>query len=90
MTDTSSNFTATLRELWAMLVKASGYAIAGISSISWTSLAIAAVTLAVIITAVPLAIGLFVVFVVVKFGLNALESRRRRGQLTPYKDVEGS
>jgi hypothetical protein len=31
-----------------------------------------------------------VVFVAVKFALNAIESRRRRGQLTPYKDVEGN
>lgn len=87
MTDTSTTLTHLLRDIWATLLKAGRYAINAISAVSWTHLAIAAIALAVILTVVPLAIGLFAVFVVVKLCLNACESRRQRGAATPYKDV---
>ena len=87
MTDTSPNFTVLLRDIWATVIKASRYTLTAITSVSWTHLAVAAIALAVVLTVVPLAIGLFAVFVVVKLCLNALESRRQRGALTPYKDV---
>lgn len=87
MTDTSTTLTHLLRDIWATLLKAGRYAINMIASVSWTHLAIAAIALALILTVVPLAIGLFAVFVVVKLCLNACESRRQRGTPTPYKDV---
>ena len=86
MTDTTSTINAILRELWDALAKAIRYGRDAIASTSWTNLAIACVFFAVVLTVIPLAIGLFLVVVVVKLAIGAVQDRRR-GKVTPYKDV---
>lgn len=86
MTDTASNFSAILRDIWDTLLKAARYGQQAIASTSWTNLALGCVFLAVVLTVIPLAIGLFLIVVVVKLALSAVQDRRR-GKVTPYQDV---
>lgn len=89
MTDTSSTFSAILREIWDTLARAIRYGRDAIASTSWTNLAIACVFFAIVLTVIPLAIGLFLVVVVLKLAVSAVQDRRR-GRVTPYRDVPGA
>jgi hypothetical protein len=86
MTDTSSNFSAILREVWDVLNKAARYGMDTLSSLSWTNLAVACILLALVLTVIPLALGLFLAFMVAKLLLAAVQDRRK-GKATPYTDL---
>lgn len=91
MTETSSNgsngFGALLQTIGDAIVKAARYTGDAVASASWGTLAAICIVAAVVLTILPLAVALFMVFVAVKLILNAIDSHRTRGPATPYRDV---
>lgn len=84
------SFTATLEEITRLLKQAVTYAASAIGSVTWPTLLVACVLLALIITVIPLAIGLFAVLMIGKLIFGAVSDRVERGAPTAYKPVEPS
>ena len=78
---------ALIEELGHTIVKAARNAGASIAAMSWPSLAVTCVMLALALTLVPLALTLFVIFMAVKLVMGAFILEKRRGKATPYKPV---
>ncbi|UUZ55875.1 hypothetical protein LP419_10620 [Massilia sp. H-1] len=52
------------------------------------AIAVCCVLLAFAMTIIPLALFLFVMFMVIKFVVTAFDNRARRGPATPYKSAD--
>ena len=88
MTNASFNtFTATMNEIGRLLVQAARYAANAVAAMSWPALLVCCIGLALLISILPLAIGLFLVFMVCKLAYNALDDRMTRGKATPHRPV---
>lgn len=60
----------------AKILRGCGRAIRGMAGLPWPALLAAAILLALVVTIIPLALFLFVVFMLVKFAVTALASRK--------------
>jgi hypothetical protein len=83
-----ASFFSCLEDLGGALLKAAKYAVAAISTMSWPTLLLSAVGLALLLTIVPLVLTLFVVFMAVKLVNGYLSERAARGPATPYTPVK--
>ena len=89
MTNTTTNsFSAAMEELGNACMRAIRYCTNAITEMSWPGLAVTCVLLAVAITVVPLALTLFIMFMIVKLAYGAVRERAARGKATPYKPVD--
>lgn len=79
---------ASLQDLSRTLVKAAKYAVGAISTMSWPTLLLSAVGLALLLTIVPLVLTLFVLFMVIKLVNGYVTDRATRGPATPYTPVK--
>jgi hypothetical protein len=77
---TFASFSELLEEIARAFAQAVRYGGRAVATMSWPQLAAACVALALVITIVPLAICLFVVFMIVKLAVAAIviHSRRHR------------
>jgi len=75
--------TGTLREAWDATVRIVRHAMRRLERMPWPSLLVVCVMLALLITVLPLALTLFVLFLLVKLVAAALGPRRRR---PPYRE----
>jgi hypothetical protein len=87
MSDSLASFSVLLDDIWRALCRAVRYASHAIATMSWPALLITAVLMAFAISLVPLAITLFVLFMLVKLVVGGFilgqRRERRRGE---YKD----
>jgi hypothetical protein len=78
-----------LDDIWHALCRAVRYASNAIATMSWPALLLTAVLMAFAISLVPLALTLFVLFMLVKLVVGGLVIGRRRNRVHPadeYKD----
>ena len=80
-------FFTTLEELVQSLMRGFRHAAREIAAMSWPMLMLTCVGLAMLILIVPLALTLFIVFVIVKLAMWLLADRRQRGHVTPHTDI---
>lgn len=83
---TFDTFFSTLEEIGRAIVKSAKYAVDAISAMSWPVMLLTCVALALLMTLLPLIVGLFVVFMAIKLAA-ACFADRKRGAVTPHKDV---
>lgn len=83
-----TSFYACLEDLGRALAKAAKVAVGAISTMSWPTLLLSAVGLALLLTIVPLVLTLFVLFMVIKLVNGYLTERATRGPATPYTPVK--
>lgn len=83
-----ASFFSCLEDLGRTLVKAAKYAVGAISTMSWPTLLLSAVGLALLLTIVPLVLTLFVLFMAIKLVNGYLSERATRGPATPYTPVK--
>ncbi len=81
------NFFTTLEEIGRSLVRAGRYAAGAIAAMSWPLLMLTCVGLALAIVIVPMALTLFIAFVIIKLAMAAL-ANRKRGAITAHKSVD--
>jgi hypothetical protein len=88
MSHSLESFSVLLDDIWHALCRAVRYASNAIATMSWPALLLTAVLMAFAISIVPLAITLFVVFMIVKLvvGGIVIGARRNRQPPTEYKD----
>lgn len=77
-----------LDDVWHALCRAVRYASNAIATMSWPALLLTAVLMAFAISLVPLALTLFVLFMLVKLVVGAFGTGKRRNDIDPsqYKD----
>lgn len=75
---TFASFTATLEEIGRALAQATRYGAQAIATMSWPALLASCIALALAITIVPLAICLFIFFMIVKLAVAAIVINTRR------------
>ncbi|MCE3607394.1 hypothetical protein LXA47_27895 [Massilia sp. P8910] len=83
-----TSFFASLEDLGRTLVKAARYAVGAIATMSWPTLLLSAVGLALLLTIVPLVLTLFVLFMVIKLVHGYMSDRATRGPATPCTPVK--
>ena len=89
MTNTAyDNFYATLQEMGRAIAKAARYGADAVAAMSWPAMAITCLLIAFAITILPLALFLFVVFMLIKVISAAIAERRTRGAPTPYRAAD--
>jgi hypothetical protein len=79
-----------LREVAAAASHVGRYAMRTLSRMSWPALLASCVALAFLLTILPLALTLFVIFLLVKIAIALVAGysyNKRRGNATPHKDV---
>jgi len=88
MNDSLASFSALLDDTWHALCRAVRYASNAIATMSWPALLLTAVLMAFAISLVPLALTLFVLFMLVKLVVGAFVAGKRRNDIKPthYKD----
>ena len=82
------NFYATLKEIGRALAKAARYGAAAVATMSWPALAVACLLIAFAVTILPLALFLFVTFMLIKLIFSSLAERAERGVATPYRSTD--
>lgn len=80
-------FAALLADVGNSFIKAGRYVARAMASMSWPTLLVSCVALALAITIIPLALFLFVIFMTARMVVIACASRKRRGPATPYRTV---
>ena len=85
---TLDSFFTTLEDIGRAIAKSARYAAGAIAAMSWPSLLLSCVLVAMLITILPLALGLFIVFLAVKLAHAALTDRATRGPATPHRPVD--
>ncbi|SHH23444.1 hypothetical protein [Massilia sp. CF038] len=85
---TFDSFFATLEEMGRAILKAARSGAAAVSTMSWPAIAVCCVFLAFALTIIPLALFLFVMFMVIKFVVTAFDKRAARGPATPYRSAD--
>jgi hypothetical protein len=85
---TFDSIIASMEEIARAIAKAARHCIGAISAMSWPALMVSCVALALAITIVPLALGLFIIFLLVKLVFTTIGERASRGKPTPYKNVD--
>ncbi|HEU4776477.1 MAG TPA: hypothetical protein VFS95_06590 [Telluria sp.] len=85
---TFDSFYATLEDMGRAIAKAARSGAAAVATMSWPAIAVCCVLLAFFMTIIPLALFLFVMFMVIKFVVTAFDNRARRGPATPYKSTD--
>lgn len=83
-----NDFTATLQEIGRALSRAARYGAAAVATMSWPALAIACLLIAFAVTILPLALFLFVMFMLIKIIFAAIADRKERGAPTPYRPAD--
>ena len=88
MNQSFASLSSLLDDTWHALCRAVRYASNAIATMSWPALLITAVLMAFAISLVPLAITLFLLFMLIKLvaGGFAIGKRRERDVATDYKD----
>ena len=89
MSDTFTSFSILLDDIWHALVRAVRYGANAIATMSWPALMLTAVLMAFAISLVPLALTLFLVFMLIKLvvaGLVVATRRERRARTDIDKD----
>jgi len=89
MSHSLASFSVLLEDIWQALCRAVRYAANAIATMSWPALLLTAVLMAFAISLVPLALTLFVLFMLVKLVVGALvigKRRNRQAGHTDYKD----
>lgn len=84
---TFDTFFTTLEDIGRAIARSVKYAVGAISTMSWPALAITSIMLALIVTIVPLVVGLFLVFMAIKLVFGCVTERATRGPATPHRDV---
>ena len=79
-----NDFTATLQEIGRALGRAARYGAAAVATMSWPALAVTCLLIAFAVTILPLALFLFVMFMLIKVIFSAIAERKERGAPTPY------
>lgn len=77
---TFASFTATIEEIGRAVARAARYGIQAVATMSWPALLATCIALALLITIVPLAICLFIFFMIVKLAVAAIVVNTRRQQ----------
>ena len=85
---TYNTFVATLEDIVRSVSNCARVAVRAISTLTWPALAVACVIIALAMTLVPLALGLFILFMAVKLIAGGASRRAERGAATPYQPVE--
>ena len=89
MTNTANdNFFATLQEIGRAMMKAARYAADAVTAMSWPAMAATCLLVAFAITILPLALFLFVAFMLIKVISASIAERRTRGAPTPYRSTD--
>ncbi|QYF94305.1 hypothetical protein KY495_03535 [Massilia sp. PAMC28688] len=83
-----TNFYATLQEIGRALSRAARYGADAVATMSWPALAVACLLIAFAVTILPLALFLFVTFMLIKLIASSLAERRERGAPTPYRATD--
>ncbi len=86
---TLNQFLAILEELCLTLTKAVRYAAGAVASMSWPALLASCIVLALAISVVPLALTLFIVFMLAKLLIAAFVMRPRRDPPPPREPLNG-
>ncbi len=84
---TFDSFFSTIEEIGRAIAKSVKYAVGAIATMSWPALLLTCVALALLITLVPLIVGLFLVFMAIKLVFSCAAERAERGPATPHKPV---
>ncbi len=85
---TFDSFFATLDEMGRAIANAARTGAAAVATMSWPAIAVCCVLLAFALTIIPLALFLFVMFMVIKFVVTAFDKRATRGPATPYRATD--
>jgi len=85
---TFDSFYATLEDMGRAIGKAARSGAAAVATMSWPAIAVCCVLLAFFMTIIPLALFLFVMFMLIKLIVTAFDNRARRGPATPYKSTD--
>jgi hypothetical protein len=75
---TFTSFSALLEEMGRAFAKAARYGVRAIATMSWPQMIATCIALALIITIVPLAVCLFIFFMIVKLAVAAIVINNRR------------
>ncbi len=88
MNQSLESLSSLLDDVWHALCRTVRYAANAIATMSWPALLLTAVLMAFAISLVPLALTLFVLFMLVKLVVGGLVISKRRNRNTPtdYKD----
>jgi len=89
MSHSLASFSLLLDDIWHALCRAVRYASNAIATMSWPALLLTAVLMAFAISIVPLALTLFVLFMLVKLVVGGIVIGTRRNRSRPvdeYKD----
>jgi len=80
------SFSLLLDDTWHSLCRAVGYASNAIATMSWPALLITAGLMAFAISLLPLALTLFVLFMLVKLVVGGIAAGKRRHDVADFKD----
>jgi len=86
MSHSLESLSALLDDVWRALCRAVRHASNAIATMSWPALLLTAVLMAFAISLVPLALTLFVLFMLVKLVVAGFVNNQRRTRRTDYKD----
>ena len=88
MNHSLESFSVLLDDIWHALCRAVRYASNAIATMSWPALLITAVLIAFAISLVPLALTLFVLFMLIKFVVGGFVINKRRNRVQPTDDFK--
>ncbi|MDQ1831485.1 MULTISPECIES: hypothetical protein [Massilia] len=83
-----TSFFASMEDLGRTLGKVARYAVSAIATMSWPTLLLSAVGLAMLLTIVPVVLTLFVLLMIIKLVTGYVSDRATRGPATPYTPVK--
>ena len=84
---TFDSFFSTLEEIGRAVARSVKYAVDAIAAMSWPALLLTAIALALLVTLVPLIVGLFLIFMAIKLLVGCVAYRAARGPATAHKPV---
>ena len=85
---TFDSFFATLEEIGRAVARSVKYAVGAITAMSWPALFLTCVALALLVTLVPLIVGLFLAFMAIKLLMTCVAGHNKRGPVTPHRPVD--
>ena len=85
---TFDSFFSTLEDIGRAVARSVKYAVGAIAAMSWPVLLLTSIALALLITLVPLIVGLFLVFMAIKLIFSGSARRAVRGPATPHRPVD--
>jgi hypothetical protein len=88
MNNTFESMSVLLDDVWHALCRAVRYASNAIATMSWPALLITAVLMAFAISLVPLALTLFVLFMLVKLVVGGFINHKHRNRVHPADDFK--